>query len=116
MSAPPADRRAERVGIDWDGRHVHIECARVGVEDPHAPTMLFLHEGLGSVAMWKAFPARLCESAGLWGKAQSYLEASLAVQPSQAAHLELARLFDRIGKAEDADRHYRAASDPGVTA
>jgi pimeloyl-ACP methyl ester carboxylesterase len=32
-----------------------------------APVMVFLHEGLGSVAMWRDFPARLCEAAGLRG-------------------------------------------------
>jgi len=31
------------------------------------PVMVFLHEGLGSVALWKEFPARLCEACGLRG-------------------------------------------------
>ena len=30
----------------------------------------------------------------LWGKAQGYLEASIALQPSVSAHLVLARVFD----------------------
>jgi pimeloyl-ACP methyl ester carboxylesterase len=55
------------VDVDWAGRTVRIEHARVGVDDPGAPTMLFLHEGLGSVAMWKDFPRRLCEAADLRG-------------------------------------------------
>lgn len=54
---------------------------------------------------------RLCVRHELWGKAQSYLEAALAVAPSCEGHLELARLFDRLGKPADADRHYRAAAD-----
>ena len=29
-----------------------------------APTLVFLHEGLGSVSMWREFPARLAEHAG----------------------------------------------------
>ena len=32
-----------------------------------APLMVFLHEGLGSSAMWKDFPARLCQALGFRG-------------------------------------------------
>lgn len=53
---------------------------------------------------------RLCRRQQLWGKAQSYLEASLAIEASRTAHLELAGLFDRLDKRSDADRHYRKAA------
>ncbi len=52
---------------------------------------------------------RMCVRQRLWGKAQSYLEASLAVEDSQAGHLELARLDDRLERVDEANRHYRAA-------
>ena len=32
-----------------------------------SPILVFLHEGLGSLAMWKDFPARLCHAVGLRG-------------------------------------------------
>ncbi len=54
---------------------------------------------------------RLCLQQELWGKAQSYLEASLFEEPSRSAHVALAQLFDRIGRPEDANRHYRASAD-----
>jgi HemY protein len=54
---------------------------------------------------------RLCLAQKLWGKAQSYLEASLSEEPSRSAHVALAQLFDCIGKPEDANRHYRASTD-----
>jgi HemY protein len=54
---------------------------------------------------------RLCAHQGLWGKAQSYLEASLAIEPSWSAHLAAARLQERLGNAEAARRHYRASLD-----
>ena len=54
---------------------------------------------------------RLCLQQELWGKAQSYLEASLSEEPSRSAHVALAQLFERIGKPEDANRHYRASAD-----
>ena len=50
---------------------------------------------------------RLCSRQALWGKSQSYLEASLSVEPTYVAHLELARLHEKLGNAEAARRHYR---------
>ncbi|TDR76504.1 heme biosynthesis HemY N-terminal domain-containing protein [Paludibacterium purpuratum] len=49
----------------------------------------------------------LCQQ--LWGKAQNYLEASLSIQPTLTAHAELARLFQQIGKEEEAAQHYHAS-------
>ncbi len=55
------------IDIDWAGRPVRIEHAWVGVADPSAPLVVFLHEGLGSLAMWRDFPQRLCEAADVRG-------------------------------------------------
>ena len=55
------------VDVVWRGRTVRIEHAFVGVDRDDAPLMVFLHEGLGSLAMWKDFPAQLCAAAGLRG-------------------------------------------------
>jgi len=55
---------------------------------------------------------RLCLQQRLWGKAQNYLEASLSVEPSRDAHLELARLLDQLGRPEQAEQHYRAGARP----
>lgn len=52
--------------IDWAGRPVRIEY-RWTAGDAARPTMVFLHEGLGSVSLWKDFPDRLCERLGLRG-------------------------------------------------
>ena len=57
---------------------------------------------------------RMCARQRLWGKAQSFLEASLAVEDTQAGHLELARLDDQLERVEDANRHYRAAVAPNT--
>ncbi|MDT7834142.1 alpha/beta fold hydrolase [Aquabacterium sp. OR-4] len=48
------------VDIDWATRRVCIEYQWLGVADAAAPLLVFLHEGLGSVSMWREFPARLC--------------------------------------------------------
>jgi len=54
---------------------------------------------------------RLCRQKQLWGKAQSYLEASLAIESSAEAHLELASLLENeLEKSAAAERHYRQAA------
>jgi HemY protein len=50
---------------------------------------------------------KLCTRQQLWGKAQSYLEASLSVEPTYSAHLALAQLHEGLGNPEAARRHYR---------
>lgn len=53
--------------INWSGKHVRIEYQWVGASDHKSPLIVFLHEGLGSVAMWKDFPQRFCEAANCRG-------------------------------------------------
>ena len=52
---------------------------------------------------------RLCARQGLWGKARSYLEASLSIEPTHSAHLELGRLLEREGKPAEAAAEYQKA-------
>jgi len=42
----------------------NIEAAWHGPPPERAPALVLLHEGLGSVAMWKEFPPRLAEQTG----------------------------------------------------
>ena len=54
------------VDIAWRGRPVRIE--HVWVAGPaEAPLIVFLHEGLGSVSMWRDWPQRLCAATGCRG-------------------------------------------------
>jgi HemY protein len=69
----------------------------------------WLHEQPQDAVLLLAL-GRLCMQQQLWGKAQSFLEASLAVKPNCAAHIELARLFDRLERIDAANHHYRAAA------
>jgi pimeloyl-ACP methyl ester carboxylesterase len=55
------------VRIAAAGRSLDIETAWVGAAQSAAPPLVFLHEGLGSVAMWKDFPQQFCERHGLRG-------------------------------------------------
>ena len=53
--------------IDWRGVPQRIETAWVGDAQAATRPVVFLHEGLGSVAMWKDFPERFCTEHGLRG-------------------------------------------------
>jgi len=55
------------VEVRLAGRTTTIEHAWVGTDDPDAPLAIFLHEGLGSVALWKDWPARVCDAGRLRG-------------------------------------------------
>jgi pimeloyl-ACP methyl ester carboxylesterase len=41
-----------------------LEILRIPGHIPHAPELVFLHEGLGSVSHWKDFPARVADATG----------------------------------------------------
>jgi pimeloyl-ACP methyl ester carboxylesterase len=53
--------------LDWRGRPLRLEYRWVGDAASKAPPIVFLHEGLGSLAMWKDFPERFCAQHGLRG-------------------------------------------------
>ena len=57
----------EFVAIDWAGRRVSIEHQWIGGRDAAVPLLVFLHEGLGSLSLWKDFPQQLCAAAGCRG-------------------------------------------------
>ena len=52
---------------------------------------------------------QLCARQGLWGKARSYLEASLSIEPTHSAYLQLGRLLEREGKPAEAAAEYQKA-------
>ncbi|GAN75870.1 hydrolase alpha/beta [Acidisphaera rubrifaciens HS-AP3] len=57
---PPTARRLD---LSIDGRSVEA-CVWEPAGAPSGPTIVLLHEGLGSVAMWRDFPARLAARTG----------------------------------------------------
>ena len=55
------------IDLDWQGTPLRLELAWVGVPDSPHPVVVFLHEGLGSIALWKDFPDQFCRAHGLTG-------------------------------------------------
>lgn len=50
------------VEINWADRAINIEYQWIESSTENAPLLIFLHEGLGSRAMWRDFPQQLCEA------------------------------------------------------
>lgn len=53
--------------IDVSGRRQRIEYRWIGSAEPDAPVLVFLHEGLGSVAIWRDWPDTVCRLTGSRG-------------------------------------------------
>lgn len=111
-----------------------LEQARVGPAANGAPTVVFLHEGLGSCSTWRDFPARLAAACGLPGlvysragygasdpvalpRPLSYLEDEAQVLPRvlDAAHVGRTVLFGHSDGASIALLH-AATGDPRLAA
>ena len=58
---------SQLASISLKDQVVQIEYQWVGLGDVQAPLMVFLHEGLGSVSMWRDFPHKLCQAIGARG-------------------------------------------------
>jgi HemY protein len=50
---------------------------------------------------------KLCMHQKLWGKAQTYLDASLSLQPGPAAYTALGQLADKMGKHDQAQVYFQ---------
>jgi HemY protein len=101
---------ALEAGWDSDMVGLYAECEGGDTVKriERAETWLARHPGDAALLLTLG---RLCAGQGLWGKAQSYLDASLAIEPTHSAHLAAARLHERLGNAEAARRHYRESLD-----
>jgi pimeloyl-ACP methyl ester carboxylesterase len=107
--------RSEFVDVPFAGRSVRIECQWItpsaSTKEASAPLIVFLHEGLGSVAMWKDYPQALCDAGGYRGLVYSrpgYGRSTPRARDErwdvdfmhrQAQEL-LPALFDRLGIAQ----------------
>jgi pimeloyl-ACP methyl ester carboxylesterase len=53
--------------VMWRDRPIQLEYQWVGAAQSDYPVLVFLHEGLGSIALWKDFPDRFCREHGFTG-------------------------------------------------
>lgn len=101
--------------VNWAGRQHRIEYVRIAPERREQPLLVFLHEGLGSVTMWKDFPRALCEAVGCrglvlsrWGYGQSSPRQGHEKWPVEFMHHQarhfLPAFFEAIGHDTATDR------------
>lgn len=99
----------------WDSDLVYLYSECLGQDTlkqiERAETRLFDHPNDAHLLLTLG---RLCAYQELWGKAQSYLEASIGVEPTVTAHRELAMLHEKIGQNEEAEAQYRKSLDLAV--
>lgn len=98
------------VEIAWRGKPVRIEHQWLG--EGGGPLIVFLHEGLGSLAMWRDFPQQLCAAVGARGLVYSRpgYGRSTPREPEEAwgldfmhrqAHEVLPALLDALGLQDE---------------
>jgi HemY protein len=102
----------EALGEEWDsdlvGLYAECDAGDTVARIERAESWLKQHR---DDAVLLLTLGRLCAQQELWGKAQSYLDASIAIEPTHSAHLALAQLHERLGNAEAARRNYRESLD-----
>ncbi|MCC6532205.1 MAG: heme biosynthesis protein HemY [Burkholderiales bacterium] len=95
---------------EWDGELValYAQCAEGDVlrQIERAEGWLRAHPADADLLLALA---TLCARQRLWGKARSYIEASLSVEESFEALIAAARLLDAMGETEEARRYERRA-------
>lgn len=65
--AQPQTITTRLVPVQVQGRALDIECQFISPEKTDADLLIFLHEGLGSVSLWKDWPAQMCAAANCRG-------------------------------------------------
>ncbi|AXS84785.1 alpha/beta fold hydrolase [Marinobacter sp. Arc7-DN-1] len=87
------------------GEGVELEVRRIQHQQQKGPVLVFLHESLGSIALWRKFPEKLARATGwdaLIYNRQGYGQSTREVLPRPYDYLEVAghrwlpRLLDRL--------------------
>jgi len=117
-----ADREAAEIIVralerTWEPRLVqwYAECRTPDPTRQLETAERWLVEHSQDAALLYAL-GRLCERQELWGKAQTYLEASLALDNHWRTHVALGELFATLGRTDQANAHLAAALRLAITA
>jgi len=115
-----AGRILEAAIVAHDGMHPPLLLAYAQCAPEHVAHRLNRAEG------WlKSHPdhpdllaalGNLCLIGQLWGQGERYLRRSLRLRQDPRVTALLGNLYDRIGRAEDAVRHWRSAASAGLPA
>ena len=101
---------ADSLNAQWDSELVALygDCLSddVVAQIEQAEKWLALHSQDAGLLLALG---KLCLHQRLWGKAQSYLDASNSITPSHAAYTALGQLAERLGKSDEALRCHQSA-------
>lgn len=101
---------SESLNAQWDSALVALygDCQSGDVVGQIEQAEKWLNQHKQDAGLLLAL-GKLCLHQKLWGKAQSYLDASISIAPSKAAYEALGRLAERLGNAEQASKYYQHA-------
>ncbi|MEZ5936050.1 MAG: alpha/beta hydrolase [Alphaproteobacteria bacterium] len=107
-----------QVFVEIDGRRLALR--RLGGDARGRPTLIFLHEGLGSITMWKDFPDELARATGLpaliydrFGHGRS--DQLALPRPPDFLEIEAERLLPELLKKTGIDRPILIGHSDGGT-
>src|SRR5690606_40550498 len=97
------------------------EVLRIAGAGPQAPTLVFLHEALGSVSIWRDFPQALCRQTGAAGVVYSRQGhghsdpfAGSPVRPADFHHREAWVVLPELLRALGVERPYLVGHSDGA--
>ncbi len=105
-----ADILAQSLDREWDSDLVELygECHPADATRQLEQAERWLSSHNQDAALLRVL-GTLCQRQQLWGKAQTYLEASLGVEDTWRAHLALGEMLGRQGRDAEANAHLVAA-------
>jgi HemY protein len=105
-----AEILAKSLDRHWDPAlaSLYAECRVPDVTRQLEHAERWLQQHSGDAPLLHAL-GRLCERQQLWGKAQTYYEASLALDDGWRAHVALGEMLARLGRHDAANAHLAAA-------
>ena len=101
---------ADSLNAQWDSELVALygDCISGDVVAQIEQAEKWLNQHKQDTGLLLAL-GKLCLHQKLWGKARSYLDASISIKPSPAAYNALAQLAERMGKPDEAFKYYQKA-------
>lgn len=100
----------DSLNAEWDSDLVTLygECSGGGVitQIEQAEKWLTVHHNDAGLLLALG---KLCLQQSLWGKAQSYLDASISLQPSRETYIALAQLAEKLKKPDESFAYYQRA-------
>jgi HemY protein len=101
---------SDSLNVQWDSELVALygNCASGNLAGQLEQAEKWLNQHNKDAGLLLAL-GKLCLHQKLWGKAQSYLDASISVSPSHEAYTALGQLAERLGNSTQAFNYYQQA-------